>query len=324
MARLARSILMVSLVLGNAAAWAVEEPPREAPYAPRDPVVADVMRMSGAGVSEAAIVEWLQKSRPAVAPLTADDLIGLSQAEVPQRVISALIALTVASRPAEGAPAARSAAGTPPPAASAAVADPAAPVPVRWTVSYRGTPDEYEDPPDLALYVDGRLLVRIPGARANGRRERVDFARPLPAGTTVIRALRERHAEKDGAWRHEARIVGEPITIELPPGPQVALQIEYAENWLGLARPPLAWSLARDGVPLASREDAGGDPEGWAWLCEDTEASTGPKGPDRAQRYQLKECVRWASLWGGTAAVPARDAQLREFATRGFVAFVPE
>ena len=312
MARLARSILLVSLVLGGAAAWAVEEPPREASYAPRDPVVADVMRMSGAGVSEAAIVEWLQTSRPAVAPLNADDLIGLSQAKVPQRVISELIALAGAPPPAAG----------PPPAVPAV--DPAAPVPVRWTVSYRAASVEDGDPPDLAFYLDGRLLVRIPGARANGRRETVTFARPLRTGTTVIRALRERHTEDGDAWRHEARVVGEPIAIELPPGPQAALQIEYAENWLGIPRPPLAWSVERDGVPLASRENAGGDPEHWAWLCEDTEASVGPKGPDRVQRYRLKECVRWASLWGDAAGVPARDAQLRDLTAQGFGPFAPK
>ena len=104
----------------------------------------------------------------------------------------------------------------------------------------------------------------------------------------------------------------------------MALQIEYAENWLGIPRPPLAWSVERDGVPLASRENAGGDPEHWAWLCEDTEASVGPKGPNSVQRHQLRECVRWASLWGDAAEVPARDAQLRDLAAEGFGAFVPD
>jgi hypothetical protein len=314
-----RSFLMLScLILGGSAAWTAEEPAHPAPYAPRDPVVADVLRMSGGGVSEAAIVEWLRRTRPAVAPLDADDLIGLSQAKVPQGVITELIGLA-------GPPPAAAAAAPPAPApAPVPAADPNAPIPVRWTVSYRAASEVDEVPPDLALYLDGQLLVRVPGARAEDRQETVNFARPLPSGATVIRVLRERHEEHDGAWRHDTRVVGEPITLEVPPGPRVAVKIEYRDNWLGLPRPPLAWSVERDDEVLSSREKQGGDPERWPWLCEDTEASLGKRGPDSVQRYRLKGCVRWASLWGDAAGVPARDVQLREFAAQGFGEFVPK
>ena len=318
MARMIRPMLLVFLALSSAAAWAAAEPPGQAPYAPHDPVVADVVRMSSGGVSEAAIVEWLRKTRPAVAPLTADDLIGLSQAKVPQGVISELIALAKAPGSTPSAVAPASGDGPPAPAA-----DPTAPVPVRWTVSYRAASDADLDevPPDLALYREGQLLVRIPGSRADDRRETVTFARPLSPGTTVIRALCERHEEHDGVWRHDTRVVGEPITLEIPPGPKVAVKIDYLDNWLGLPRPPLAWSVERDDEVLSSRDKQGGNPERWAWLCEDTEASVGKRGPDSVQRYRLKDCVRWASLWGDAAGVPARDAQLREFAAQGFGAY---
>jgi hypothetical protein len=102
------------------------------------------------------------------------------------------------------------------------------------------------------------------------------------------------------------------------------VKIEYRDNWLGLPRPPLAWSVERDDEVLSSREKQGGDPERWPWLCEDTEASVGKRGPDSVQRYRLKGCVRWASLWGDAAGVPARDVQLREFAAQGFGEFVPK
>jgi hypothetical protein len=42
------------------------------------------------------------------------------------------------------------------------------------------------------------------------------------------------------------------------------------------------------------------------------------------QRYRLKECVRWASLWGDAAGVPARDAQLRDLTAQGFGPFAPK
>ncbi len=326
MTKVARSILVAFLFVGGIAAHRAEQAPEPVPYAPRDPVVADVLRMSGAGVSENAIVEWLQKTRPAVAPLSPDDLIGLSRAKVPQRVVSELIALGGAPPPAPAAPAGAPAVAptaVPAPPAAAPVADPAAPVPVRWTVSYRAASEVDEDPPDLALYLDGRLLVRIPGRRANDRRATVTFARPLPPGTTLIWAFRERPREDDGVWTFDTRVAAGPIAIEVPPGPQLAVKVEYAEDWLGLPRPSLAWSVERDGTVLSSREKQGGNPERWAWLCEDTEASVGPKGPNSVQRYHLKGCVRWASLWGDAPGVPARDVLLREFEAQGFGEFVP-
>ncbi len=326
MIRAARSVLLVCLFFGGVAAHRAEEAPGPAPYVPRDPVLADVLRMTGAGVSEDAIVEWLQKTRPAVAPLSPDDLIGLSRAKVPQRVVSELIALGGVPPPAAAAPAVAptvAPAVVPAPPAAAPVADPTVPVSVRWTVSYRVASEVDEKPPDLALYLDGRLLLRIPGSRANDRRATVTFERPLPPGTSVIWALRERPHEDDGVWTFDTRVAAEPIAIEVPPGPPLAVKVEYAEDWLGLPRPALAWSVERDGAVLSSREKQGGNPERWAWLCEDTEASVGPKGPDSVQRYRLKRCVRWASLWGDAPGVPARDALLREFEAQGFGEFVP-
>jgi hypothetical protein len=302
-----RWIVAALAALAACAAAAAAESPSPAAWAPRDPIVADVVRMSAGGVSPSAMVEWLRRTRPAVAPLSADDLIGLSQAEVPQEVITELIALAEAP-------------GAVPPAPPAAAVGP---VPVRWTISYRAASeaDADEIPPDLALYLDGQLLARIPGAKADDRRGTIAFTRPLPPGTVSIRALLERHAPRDGAWRYETRVVAEPIVLEVTPGPRLAVSIEYLENWLGLPRPPLAWSVSRDDEVLVSRERQGGDPRRWPWLCEDVEAGVGPRGPGSVQRVRLADCVRWASLWDGAAGIPARELVRREAETQEFAEF---
>lgn len=291
--------IVAALAALTVSAAAATAPPAPSAWTPRDPIVADVVRMSAGGVSQSAMVEWLRRTRPAVAPLSADDLIGLSQAKVPQEVISELIALAAA-----------------PPAA-------AGPVPVLWTISYRAASeaDQDEIPPDLALYLDGQLLARIPGHRADDRRATIAFPRPLPPGSAAIRALLERRERRDGAWRWETRVVAEPIVIEVTPGPRLAVTIEYLENWLGLPRPPLAWSVSRDDEVVVSRERQGGDPRRWPWLCEDVEAGVGPRGPDSVQRVRLAECVRWASLWDGAAGIPAREPMRREAEAQGFAEF---
>jgi hypothetical protein len=311
-----RWILTALAALAVCAAAAAAESSSPAAWTPRDPVVADVVRMSAGGVSEPAMVEWLRRTRPAVAPLSADDLIGLSQAKVPQGVISELIALAAAPGEAPPAPVAPV-----PDAASPAAA--AGPIPVRWTITYRAASeaDLDEIPPDLALYLDGQLLARIPGSKADDRRGTIAFTRPLPPGTVSIRALLERHETRDGAWRYETRVVAEPIVLEITPGSRLAVTIEYLEDWLGLPRPPLAWSVARDDEVVAARERQGGDPRRWPWLCEDVEAGVGPRGPDSVQRVRLAECVRWASLWGGTAGIPARDQVRREAEAQQFAEF---
>ena len=311
-----RWILTALAALAACAAAAAAESTSPAAWAPRDPVVADVVRMSAGGVSESAMVEWLRRTRPTVAPLLADDLIGLSQAKVPQGVISVLIELAAAPGEAAPAPAAPVPDAAPPAAGGG-------PVPVRWTISYRSASeaDLDEIPPDLALYLDGQLLARVPGSKADDRRATIAFTRPLPPGTVSIRALLERHEARDGAWRYETRVVAEPIVLEITPGPRLAVTIEYLEDWLGLPRPPLAWSVARDDEVVAARERQGGDPRRWPWLCEDVEAGVGPRGPDSVQRVRLAECVRWASLWGGAAGIPAREQVRREAEALQFAEF---
>jgi hypothetical protein len=311
-----RWVLIAVAALAVGAPAAAAESPSPAAWAPRDPVVADVVRMSAGGVSEPAMVEWLRRTRPTVAPLSADDLIGLSQAKVPQGVISELIVLAATPGGTPPAPAAPV-----PDAAPPAVAG--GPVPVRWTISYRAASESGMDeiPPDLALYLDGQLLARIPGTKADDRRATIAFTRPLPPGTVSIRALLERHRARDGAWRYETRVVAEPIVLEIPPGPRLAVTIECLEDWLGLPRPPLAWSVARDDEVVAARERQGGDPRRWPWLCEDVEAGVGPRGPDSVQRVRLAECVRWASLWGGAAGIPAREEMRREAEAQRFAEF---
>ncbi len=313
-----RGGLLVLVVVAWGCAFAGAAP---ADWEPRDPVVADVVRMSSGGVSEAAIVEWLRKTRPAVAPLSADDLIGLSQAKVPQPVISELIGLA--------APAASAASPPPPPPPPPPDPSPSvaaqAEVPVRWTISYRASSeaDLDEVPPDLALYAEGRLLARIPGSKADDRRATIAFSRPTLPGTIRIRALLERHDERDGVWRWQTRVVTEPITFEIPPGPKVQVTIDYLEDWLGLPRPPLEWSVTRDDDVLVAREKQGGDPRRWPWLCEDVEAGVRPRGPDSVERSRLKDCVRWNALWNGGSGVPARDAVRQEAVSQGFSAYPP-
>ena len=62
-----------------------------------DPVVGDVVRMLEVGIEPDLILRWLESSGKRPGPLSADDVIALSEAKAPKELIQALLDLAAAA-----------------------------------------------------------------------------------------------------------------------------------------------------------------------------------------------------------------------------------
>ncbi len=280
-----------------------------------DPVVADVVRMLGAGVESELVLQWLEASGRRPAPLSADDIIALSQAEAPKEIIQALLDLS--ARPAPPPPPV-----PPPQTRSQPAAPPAAAPPVAGVAAAPGSDEcclvelsvEYRAPReiegdntimpehDLFVYVDGTFLARISPDGNLASRGPVRLKTRLDPGLHRVRLTRELHRLTDDfgkapAWTHETTVSPVPMDIEVVAGGSYNLDLRWIEGEWSLKK-PLSWRWSRNGDEVAGEQHTGKFSEDWAWLCEDVEASrdSGAIAQWRA-RDRLDGCVRWSELW---------------------------
>ncbi len=322
----ARHLPLIALV-----AWLAPGSAAFAEATPDDPVVADVVRMLGAGLEPRLILGWLESGNKRPGALSASDMIALAEADAPAELIDELLAR--AARHAlsdDGPPAAQPVpeqAQRDPPVATGATAMAGNCCFVDFSVEYRapeqGAPEEIDAPrADLYLYLDGHFLGRFaPRGDIGGRGPQV-FRQRIAAGIHTIRLTQELHLPSSnrkagGAHDHLTTVSPSTIEFELEPGAQWSMDIRWSQGVFSQQR-PLRWRWSRNGQPVAGEERTGAFREDWPFLCDDVEISRS-SGAISAWRAddRSRNCVTWASLWPQGSAT-RRGQILKEFEATGF------
>ncbi len=290
-----------------------------APGGARADTVARVERMLRAGIGPGVVLAWLERERPPVPHLAAEDLVRLREAGADDALLRRLVDLSGtpgrgAGRPAP--PGERKPAG----AAGAVPGTGKEPVPVRVTLEYRPRRRDDEDPWALYVYLDGRPVAWSPGPRTPFSNPRISFVLPLAPGRHLLRVARERHLPRSlgsSTYRHEARFAPPAIPLDVSPEEGLELLLRVREDRRGRARPALSWTVSRRGRVLVDRRNQGPPPGAWPELCEDVEATL-PAG-SRLRARKLERCVRWKTLWKDVpGGVPERKKVLEELRRYGF------
>jgi len=284
-----------------------------------DPVVADVVRMLDVGVEPDLVLDWVKSSGRQPRPLTADDMIALSQANASKELIQTLLELSTrpAPTPATPTPSPATPARVAPGPASGQAAPPAAGVVtsdaeccvLEVSVEYKAQ-EGYEGDrtaipsQDLYLYVDGEFLAQITSLGDIMPRGPTRVRTQLPLGTHTVRLTRELHQkDKDvltkGATDHVTTVSPSTLTLGMDQVASYNLDIRWIESQFTLKR-PLSWRWSMDGQQMASEKQIGEPYEKWPYLCEDVEASLADGAiSDWRAKDRMKGCVTWASLWPG-------------------------
>ncbi|MDH4031123.1 MAG: hypothetical protein OEU49_09770 [Chromatiales bacterium] len=275
-----------------------------------DPVVNDVVRMLEVGIEAELILQWLESSGRRPAPLSADDVIALSQAQAPKQLIQTLLDMAalpppaVVSAPPTQTPAAP---GVPAPVQPGVATADGECCMVDFSVEYRVSEDkegeELEQPGrDLFVYLDGRFLARFQSLGNIDLRGPAGLKARVAPGAHTLRLTRELHTEaggrkNPGAWNHETTVSPAAIGFRVEPGANWNMDLRWIQSEFSTRR-PLTWRWSRDGVEVAGQERVGAFREEWPYLCEDAQASldAGTMSGWRA-KDRLKNCVTWDSLW---------------------------
>jgi len=279
-----------------------------------DPVIASVVRMLKQKVPPETISTWLDQIDTPPATPSADGLIALTQAGAPDDLIQKILEIAAAAKtPTPGSPEREPTQATD------------AEYPVRFQVSYSPQVIEYQETPwDLFVYVDGRPLVRADGWAAHSKNHRdwqtIEVA--LSPGRHVIRLLQEQHqlkSKRKGTWSHAAYLMGDPIELDLEPEGVWQVRIEAREGSSAFAAGKVAFEITRDGETVDHGSQSGISGKGASPLCEEAEETLSPKELNsKTGQAATRNCVRWASLWGGVDSVPERRAVREEMQTNNF------
>ncbi len=283
-----------------------------------DPVVADVVRMLDVGVAPDLVIEWVESSGRQPGPLSADDVIALSQAQAPKELIQALLELSARPPPAPSAPVpapptysapgsapGSGAAASPTTGTQAGAAEDCCTVEV--SIEYKAH-EGYEGdrtpvpPRDLFVYVDGVFLARVTSLGDIAPRGPTRVQTRWAPGAHTVRLTRELHVENKDLLTPEAvdnitTVSPVVLTLTVEGEANYNLDMRWIESQFTMKR-PLSWRWVRNGSELASEKHVGESQEKWPYLCEDVEASLadGAIAEWRA-KDRMKGCVTWASLW---------------------------
>jgi len=302
-ARLAIAIgLLWSFMIATPAVFA-----QPAGAAAVDPVVNDVVRMVEVGIEPDLIMQWLESSGRRPGPLSADDVIALSQAKAPRELIQALLDLAApvaAAPPAPVAPAGPVPASPslpPPVPPGIATADGECCL-IDFSVEYRVSEDkegeEFEGVEhDLFLYTDGHFLARFSSQGDIASRGPIPFKALVAPGDHTLRLTRELHVRRGQEWAHHTTVSPASIPFRVEPGASWNMDLRWLQSEFSLKK-PLHWRWSRNGVEVVGQKNVGEFREDWSYLCEDVEASrdSGTMSEWRA-KDRLKNCVTWKSLW---------------------------
>jgi hypothetical protein len=168
---------------------------------------------------------------------------------------------------------------------------------------------EGEESWDLYVYLDGTVLAWVPASTLL-RGDPMSFQRTLPAGRHVVRLLLERHERSGKSYRHYARVEPRQWVLEVGEGAGWQARLDVKESRF---RPfadgdmEVSWQVLRGGEVTHNAEHRSDGPGGWAPLCEEVETFFDPGGRvPLAFRSEMKDCVRWQTLWPDDAEAPTR------------------
>lgn len=291
----------------------------------QDPVIQEIVRMLTAEISEPVIVRWIETSGRRPAAVSSHDLVALKQAGASDDLLGKLLEMAGSEPPPPPAPSPLPDAPTPTPMRAPepppSPAEPSGAVPMRFEVRYQPVSVEDEEPWDLFVYLDGRLLARAEAPMAALFPRTVTFEGRVEPGPHVLRVVQERHRRRSGGWYHEARVSEEPVLFTLEPETPGELKLEFRQVKLALGAgdAPLSWRVTQGERTAAESGPAGTRPETWPPLCEEIEANLERgKRPALPIRRELERCVRWTGLWPGIAGVPSREEVRAELARYDF------
>lgn len=315
-----RSMCVWGLCLGCALGFWAAQPAVAQDTKAEDPVVQEIVRMLAAEISEPVIVRWIETSGKRPAAVSSGDLVALKQAGASDDLLGKLLEMAgTEPPPPPPAPSLLPTAPAPTPmrAPAPAPADPSGAAPMRFEVRYQPASVEGEEPWDLFLYLDGRLLARAETPMVALFPKAATSEGSLAPGEHVLRVVQERHRRRSGGWHHEARVWGEPVRFTLAPGEPGELKLEFRQVKLALGggEAPLSWRVAQGERTVAESGKTGTRPEAWPPLCEEIEANLKPgKKPALPVRRELERCLRWTDLWPGIAGAPSREEVRAELA----------
>jgi hypothetical protein len=283
-----------------------------------DGVVADVVRMLEAKVSERVVVHWLETSGARPTSVGSREIVALGHAGASDALIDRLLDLAAQKTPATPPPIALPPTGASP----AAVEGQAAPghaASFHWSVAYHPDFGADDERWDLYVYLDGRYLAWVKSPIVSLIDPPLHFDRSLPPGHHVVRVVEERHLRRLGgsSWTHEARVAPAALAFDVAADAagSVELRVEGHPR-----RGPIGLQVTQgEGAPVKV-EPAVSLPDAWPALCEEvTAGKAAGHEPSRAARRELASCLHWADLWPGVAAPPpSRDAVRAELERRGF------
>jgi hypothetical protein len=257
-----------------------------------DPVVQDVVRLLGEGLSSELVSEWLEKTGKKPEEISAEDLITLKKAGASEALVQELVYLS-GTKPEPPAPAAP---------APEPVEPPSGPAKVTFTLDYepwRGPDSGWH----LFVYSNGEFLIWSPG-----NEEGLDLTREMEPGFYVLRFMLENHLEtrsKKNPWHHEARVSLSPLELYLQPGADWKVSLEVADNSTGGA---LSWKVERNDEVVEEVSSRGVPFIQWPKLCEEILANIKQsKWQSSSTREAMVGCAEWESLWPGIADLPTRE-----------------
>jgi len=299
-----------------------------------DPIVAQVVEMLDADVSETVILQWLEATDRRPGDVGSPGLIALTEAGASQKLISGLLSLV--GRTASPPPVSPEAVAPFPesseelaveaePAATSSTGSDSAESRILLSAKRVWVDEDEPDAPreerwSVYLYLDGELVSWV---RPTLQGEPVETGRVIRSGHHELRVVLQRYEEGRKGWRYESLSVPTLIEFEVQPEDPIEIEVEMRRIW-GLWRQrndggPLSYVIRQGDRVLAEDSGTGGDPDRWQPVCEDVEANFpgSEKVPSRF-RSQMGRCFRWDSLWTGAGTSTSRADILRQLAEVDF------
>lgn len=292
-----------------------------------DPLVAEVVEMLDAGVSDGLILQWLESTGRRPVDIGSEGLIALTEAQASELLMSRLLELVEAERPDGSKVASEAAPIGPSPRQS--LTEESAEESVEAIFRLSGTrmwvdEDEPDSPREerwnVYLYLDGDLIA---WTRPNQQGDPVEARRVIPTGSHEMRVILQRYEKSRGGWSYESLAVPTLVAFDAQVGDPLEIEVDMERSW-GLWRDrsdggPLSYVIRQGVRVLGESKGAGGNPDDWQPVCEDIEANfPESQGVPRAYRSSMSRCARWADLWNGPAKETSRTEILEDLAEYDF------
>ena len=292
-----------------------------------DPIVAQVVEMLNAGVSDGLILQWLESTGRRPVDIDSEGLIALTEAQASEPMMSRLLELVGEERPGAtmAPPAATPTGPTLQETPSAEAADGSLEAIIRLSGKRMWVEEDEPDSPrnerwKVFLYLDGELVA---WTRPDQQGEPVEARRVIREGRREMRVILQRYEEARSGWNYESLAVPTLVAFDAQVGDPLEIEVDMERSW-GLWRDrsdggPLSYVIRQGVRVLGESKGAGGNPDDWQPVCEDIEANfPESQGVPRAYRSSMSRCARWADLWNGPGKETSRTEILEDLAEYDF------